>query len=381
MMSNSKPKLLNPVAVLLGLILNKDWKMIRTLIAATSPDCFRDLASSISSCSQHKLNGMTLLHAIVRDNPPLDIVANIIRLCPEMAAARDGLGRTPLHIAAGSKASPLLLKLIACAYPAACDAQDEDERTPLHFVCDTSFVLFADHEDADPSSTPQDQKAPKQKHEAIITLLSESLFASTIEDADEMSPLEHAIMCGASLKTDWKMIRTLIAATSPDCFRDLADSISSCSQHKLNGMTLLHAIVRDNPPLDIVANIIRLTPLHFVCDTTFVLFADHEDGDYPSSTPQDQKAPKQKHEAIITLLSESLFASTIEDVDEMSPLEHAIMCGASLKTVKLLQASATKSLRSRVRSASPNPDPRPGTNKRRRASIKLTRRLHINAAA
>ena len=260
MMSNSKPKLLNPVAVLLGLILNQDWKMIRTLIAATSPDCFRELASSISSCSQHKLNGMTLLHAIVRDNPPLDIVANIIRLCPEMAAARDGLGRTPLHIAAGSKASPLLLKLIACAYPAACDAQDEDGRTPLHFVCDTSFVLFA----------------------------------------------------------------------------------------------------------------------------------DHEDGDDPSSTPQDQKAPKQKHEAIITLLSESLFASTIEDADEMSPLEHAIMCGASLKTVKLLQASATKSLRSRVRSASPNPDPRPRTNKRRRVSSahengsnssKNLQGIRINAAA
>ncbi|KAK1734305.1 hypothetical protein QTG54_015072 [Skeletonema marinoi] len=188
--------------------------MIRTLIAATSPDCFRDLASSISSCSQHKLNGMTLLHAIIRDNPPLDIVANIIRLCPEMAAARDGLGRTPLHIAAGSKASPLLLKLIACAYPAACDAQDEDGRTPLHFVCDTTFVLFADH----------DQKAPKQKHcEAIVALLSESLFASTIEDVDDMSPLEHAIMCGASLKTvkllqasATKSLRSRVRSASPN---------------------------------------------------------------------------------------------------------------------------------------------------------------------
>eukprot|EP00985_Skeletonema_marinoi_P013711 scaffold6848_cov195-Skeletonema_marinoi.AAC.2 len=234
MMMSSSKLLLNPVAVLLGLILSKDWKMIRTLIAATSPDCFRDLADSISSCSQHKLNGMTLLHAIVRDNPPL-IVANIIKLCPEMAAARDGLGRTPLHIAAGSKAPPLLLKAIASAYPAACDAQDEDGRTPLHFVCDTSFVLFADNEDADPSSTPQDQKAPK--HEAILK---------------------------------------------------------------------------------------------------------------------------------------------------------AIMCGASLMTVKLLQASATKSLRSRVRSASPNPDPQPGTNKRRRVSSahedgsnssKNLQGIRINAAA
>eukprot|EP00984_Skeletonema_dohrnii_P005970 scaffold2117_cov82-Skeletonema_dohrnii-CCMP3373.AAC.6 len=103
--------------------------MIRTLIAVSSPDYFRGM-----TVSMHKLNGMTFLHAIVRDNPPLDIVGNIIKLCPEMAAARDGLGRTPLHIAAGSKVSPLLLKLIARAYPAACDAQDEDGRTPLHFT-------------------------------------------------------------------------------------------------------------------------------------------------------------------------------------------------------------------------------------------------------
>ena len=160
--------------------------MIRTLIAVSSPDYFRGM-----TVSMHKLNGMTFLHVIVRDNPPLDIVGSIIKLCPEMAAARDGLGRTPLHIAAGSKVSPLLLKLIARAYPAACDAQDEDGRTPLHFVCDTSFVLFSDN---DPS-----QKA--SQHEAVVALLSESSYASTIEDADEMSPLEHAIMCGASLKT------------------------------------------------------------------------------------------------------------------------------------------------------------------------------------
>mmetsp|Transcript_33345 Transcript_33345/g.50167 ORF Transcript_33345/g.50167 Transcript_33345/m.50167 type:complete len:217 (-) Transcript_33345:675-1325(-) len=160
--------------------------MIRTLIAVSSPDYFRGMTVSV-----HKVNGMTFLHAIVRDNPPLDIVGNTIKLCPEMVAARDGLGRTPLHIAAGSKVSSLLLKLIARAYPAACDAQDEDGRTPLHFVCDTSFILFSDN---DPS-----QKA--SQHEAVVALLSESSHASTIEDADEMSPLEHAIMCGASLKT------------------------------------------------------------------------------------------------------------------------------------------------------------------------------------
>ena len=40
-------------------------------------------------------------------------------------------------------------------------------------------------------------------------------------------------------------------------------------------------------------------------------------------------------------------AATIEDADEMSPVEHAIISGASLKTVKMLQAPAAKSLQSR----------------------------------
>ena len=199
--SSSNFQLLNPVAVLLGLVESQDWKMIRTLIKVSSPDCFHAMASSVSSYSKHKLNlnGITLLHAIVRENPPYDVVANIIKLCPEMLAAKDCLGRTPLHIAAGSQACPLLLKLIAHAYPAACDVQDEGGRTPLHFICDTSFVTFAS--DGSPSSTPQPQRQKGPKHEAVVALLSASKNAAAIEDSDEMSPLEHAIMCDASLKT------------------------------------------------------------------------------------------------------------------------------------------------------------------------------------
>ena len=204
-MTISSSTVLNPVAILLGLVKSKDWQMIRTLMAFSSPDCFFNLAWSISLFSELNLKGMTLLHFIARDNPPLDIVGNIIKICPEMVAARDEFGRTPLHIAAaGSEVSPILLKLIARAYPAACDAQDEDGKTPLHYVCDTSssFVLFADDiadDDDGPSSPPQHQEAPK--HEAIVALLSESLNAAAIEDDDGMSPLEHAIMCNASLKT------------------------------------------------------------------------------------------------------------------------------------------------------------------------------------
>ena len=194
-MNITSSKVLDPAAFLLGLIKSEDWKMIRKLIAVSSPDCFRAIASSIpsNSKSEPELDGMTLLHAIVRHNPPLDIVGIIITLCPDMPASRDDLGWTPLHVAACSKASPLLLKFLACAYPAACDAQDEEGKTPLHFVCEPTLVLFG----GDTSSTPQEVP----NHEAVVALLSESLNAATIEDDEEMTPLEHAIMNDASLKT------------------------------------------------------------------------------------------------------------------------------------------------------------------------------------
>ena len=168
---------------------------------------------SVSSCSD-ELNGITLLHAVVRQrNPPLDIVAFIIKICPEMLSSSDCFNRTPLHVAAGSKkSSPLLLKLIACAYPAACVAQDRCGKTPLHYSCDSSTGLFDDDDEEDEDDDDQslvssssaltnEVERATPSHDAIAAILSESMAAATIEDADEMSSVEHAIISGASLKT------------------------------------------------------------------------------------------------------------------------------------------------------------------------------------
>ena len=189
------------------------------LITISSVKCFRAMASSVSSCSD-ELNGITLLHAVVRQrNPPLDIVAFIIKTCPEMLSSSDCFNRTPLHVAAGSKSSsPLLLKLIACAYPAACVARDRDGKTPLHYSCDSSTGLFDDEEEDDDqslvsssSATPTNEvERATPSHDAIAAILSESMAAATIEDADEMSPVEHAIVSGASLKTV-KMLQSAAA--------------------------------------------------------------------------------------------------------------------------------------------------------------------------
>jgi ankyrin repeat protein len=186
----------------LQIIASQDWEFFRSAVLSR-PTFFRNLANAVSSCSE--LSGMTLLHAAVRYNAPQYIIVEMIRLCPDMSAAKDCLGRTPLHVAAGSKASASLLGTLAHACPAACDAQEVDGTTPLHFVCDTSCVLFEeDHDKCDTSSKPP------PNHEAVLTLLSYSIHAATIEDDEEMSPLEHAIMSDASLKT----VKLLQAATS-----------------------------------------------------------------------------------------------------------------------------------------------------------------------
>ena len=216
------PHLLHPAAVLIALVKSEEWETIRRLITISSPECFRAMASSVSSCSD-ELNGITLLHAVVRQrNAPLDIVAFIIKTCPEMLSSSDCFNRTPLHVAAGSKkSSPLLLKLIACAYPAACVARDRDGKTPLHYSCDSSTGLFDDDDEEDEDDDDQslvssssaltnEVERATPSHDAIAAILSESMAAATIEDADEMSSVEHAIISGASLKTV-KMLQSAAA--------------------------------------------------------------------------------------------------------------------------------------------------------------------------
>ncbi|KAK1734238.1 hypothetical protein QTG54_015005 [Skeletonema marinoi] len=186
----------------LQLLVLQDWETLRSTVLS-DPTLFRNIASTISACSE--LNGMTLLHAAVRFNPPLDMVAQMIRLCPQMTAATDCLGRTALHVAAGSNASASLIKLIALACPAACEVQDEEGKTPLHFACDSSCVLFEDHNDDENDASNQ-----PPNHDSIRALLSYSIHAATLEDDEEMTPLEHVIMSDASLKT----VKLLQTATS-----------------------------------------------------------------------------------------------------------------------------------------------------------------------
>ena len=180
------------IVILFGIFQSKDWQSFEK-VALSNPAAFRALCKAIAGCEE--FHGMTLLHAVARCDPPLTIVAKMIVCCPDLASATDCLGRTPLHVAAGLGASPDLIKLIAHSWPAACISPDEDGKTPLHFACDSSCELFED----DSNNKSPSRASPN--HDSIRNLLSVCLHAASMEDLDEMNPLEYAIMSDSEIGT------------------------------------------------------------------------------------------------------------------------------------------------------------------------------------
>lgn len=185
--SNLSPHALSYLTLLLNVIDSKDWHAFRE-VALQNPKAFRALSNMLSSTDE--FNGMSFLHAVVRNNPPIHVVVEFIRVCPDSPMACDCLNRTPLHVAAGVGADVEVIKYLAMAYPEACRIQDEDGRTPLHFACDVDCRLFA--EDTKQRNPPT--------FELVYSLLSVSIVPASMEDEEETSPLEYAIMSNADLK-------------------------------------------------------------------------------------------------------------------------------------------------------------------------------------
>ncbi|KAL3787854.1 hypothetical protein HJC23_000396 [Cyclotella cryptica] len=179
---------LSYLTLILNTIESKDWKSLYQ-IGLSKPSTFKALARIISTTDE--FNGMTFLHAVVRHDPPLCIVTEIMKICPGDVRARDCLNRTPLHVACGVGANVKTIRCLAAAFPQACNIQDEDGRTPLHFYCDIECQLF-EGDDGKMREPPS--------YEAVYCLLSASIASVGLEDADGMSPLEYAICSDANAK-------------------------------------------------------------------------------------------------------------------------------------------------------------------------------------
>lgn len=175
------------IVYLLDLIESQDWDKFEE-VALSNPNTFRIISRLISDCRE--LNGMTLLHACLRYGPPIKILDQMINLYPQALEVQDCLGRTPLHVAAGSGAFQWVIGLLTGNYPEACNIQDEGGHTPLHFACDTSCTLFE-------GDKCTHRGAPSL--DTVRVLLSGSLHAVILEDEDEMNAVEYAIVSGAPI--------------------------------------------------------------------------------------------------------------------------------------------------------------------------------------
>ena len=177
--------ILNYLVVLLGSAEAQDWMTFEEF-ALSSPQTFKIISKAISEIEE--FNGMTLLHACVRYDPPASLLQQMIEHYPQALMKVDCLGRTPLHVASGCGASLPVLELLTMGYPEACSVQDEEGKTPLHFACDASCELFEEDECMPP--TPP-------SIETICVLLQGSPDAVALEDLDEMNALEYAILSDA----------------------------------------------------------------------------------------------------------------------------------------------------------------------------------------
>lgn len=79
-------------------------------------------------------NDLTPLHLICKltNNPPTDIISEIIQAAPEVASWADAHSWLPLHHACINGASTEVLQLLTRAYPEGKAALDTNNRTPLH---------------------------------------------------------------------------------------------------------------------------------------------------------------------------------------------------------------------------------------------------------
>lgn len=154
----------------------------------------------------------------------------MIELHPGALAGEDCMGRTPLHVAAGSGASTDVIKLLVANYPTACAIQDVEGRSPLHFACDSSCQLFEDSRYNSMARVPPSL-------DTVRVLLLGSLDAVVLEDVDEMNALEYAIVSNAPIE----VVTLLQKATQRIAKKSskMNDAPRPCSSTSLSRMLVL----------------------------------------------------------------------------------------------------------------------------------------------
>jgi len=207
------------LSLVLDRIYMQQWHSFQK-VALSNRVVFQMIWENLPKMPECHKAGKTLLHAILECDAPLPIVAQMLQMIPprgrDALRAQDAMGRTPLHIAAGCGADPMVIRLLGGADPGTCTVVDGDGRTALHLACDRDDCMVMMVQDENDNSIHCSRHVPPRKpcseartYEIVRALLASALDASCIEDEEEMTALEYAILSGASLET----VRLLQAAS------------------------------------------------------------------------------------------------------------------------------------------------------------------------
>ena len=82
------------LSVLLSFVQAREWGKLEEF-ALSDHNAFYQISSFVSDCVE--FNGMTLLHAVCRCDPPIELLVQMIELYPKALEGKDCMGRTPLQ--------------------------------------------------------------------------------------------------------------------------------------------------------------------------------------------------------------------------------------------------------------------------------------------
>lgn len=155
-------------------LIERAWDQVRRWLWAHVSQEERAAAAYIRGQSE-----VTPLHLMCKlNNPPTDIINDIVQAAPEVCGWADAHGWLPLHHACANGASTEVLQVLTTANPDSKVVQDNQNRTPLHF--------YATRNADNPTSMATN-----------VELLSDT-GAAELPDRGGMLPMHYACAYGTS---------------------------------------------------------------------------------------------------------------------------------------------------------------------------------------
>jgi len=171
------------------LVQRRHWWRLRTFLnsAEGKNQVLSSLVSLDSDMGEKKEN---ILHMACRKRAPLYILERLCEIQAMLAVETNAQGQTALHIAVAAQASSSVVEYLLQTNPAATFVRDDDSRTPLHLAC--MGAMSGEYYD-----DPMLWIAYSPDFATVRLLCDANPHMANEEDAEGMTPIEHALVSNA----------------------------------------------------------------------------------------------------------------------------------------------------------------------------------------